>query len=291
MSNKKLYEHEINQLVQEYVSCSDITCEQLGIKYNRSTVSIAKYLRTNIEPELYENLKLLRNPTYPGKDIVEQKRLTLILKREERKNRVDHNSFSRPLNKEKAYWIGFLFADGCISDRHRVQLGLQETDIGHIKKFQQFVKGDFYKITNIVSNKSCSFKFVSEKISNDLATYGVVPRKTLTDNFALNIPNEFIFDYLRGFFDGDGSFHIDTRGRWVVQLPGSYEFCIKLMHCLKQKSIHSIGPYKTNSNVFLVQIQSDNAQNILYKIYENSNYLTRLDRKYEKYQTGVLNGY
>lgn len=283
MPNKKLSECQINQLVQEYVSCPEITCEKLGIKYNRSIVAIAKYLRANIEPELYSNLKLLRNPTYPGKEIIDQKKLILTTKREKRKNRVDHNAFSSPLNKEKAYWIGFLLADGCISDKNRVQLGLQETDIGHIKKFQQFVKGDFYKITNIASNKSCSFKFVSEKISRDLYEYGIIPRKSLTVDFALNMPSELMFDYLRGFFEGDGCFHIDKRGRWIVSFAASYEFNIKLMQFLKYNDIHCIGPY-VHKNISSVQVQSDNAKKILYEMYKNSNHLTRLDRKYIKYK-------
>jgi hypothetical protein len=56
----------------------------------------------------------------------------------------DETIFSKIDNEEKAYWLGFLYADGSItnSDRYSLELSLKESDREHIVKFQQFLKTD-----------------------------------------------------------------------------------------------------------------------------------------------------
>jgi len=51
--------------------------------------------------------------------------------------------FKEVANANTAYWLGFLAADGCISeDKHRLVLGLTMQDRPHIEQFRRFIGSD-----------------------------------------------------------------------------------------------------------------------------------------------------
>ena len=58
----------------------------------------------------------------------------------------NENYFKIIDSEEKAYWLGFLYADGCITRFYRneklksmsLELTLQSNDIEHLKKFLKF---------------------------------------------------------------------------------------------------------------------------------------------------------
>lgn len=280
----KLSSEDIVQIVSRYRNDESSTSVSLAVEYGCSAVVICKHLRKYIPQAEYTELKLLRNPTHPGKEIVAANRAKQEKISYEFRHRVNHSAFASPLNESKAYWIGFLLADGCVSNG-RIGLELNRRDLKHIAKFQDFVDGHFYNIRPVLQNNSYSLRFVSHRMANDLAVYGVIPRKSLTSDFAENIPDKLLPHYLRGFFDGDGSFHVDSRPRWVVQLPGSESFCAQLMKCLKKHGIYSIGPYvQTKTKMSVVQVHSENARTLLDWMHEKSDDSMRLDRKYEKFQ-------
>jgi hypothetical protein len=278
---RKLSDDDINEVVRLYkTGGKSVTTKTLATKYSCSAATIANYLRSLISPDEYRRLRLLRNPTYPGAEVVQSKRD----RRHAFWNRVNHSAFS-DLGAEQAYWVGFLLADGCVY-KNRIQLGLCKRDKHQVEKFRDFVDGGFYKIGFTKSNNSCSLKFVSQQMAADLSVYGVVPRKSLTDNFGLNIPDNLLSHYVRGIFDGDGSVHMDQRSSVVVQMPGSYKFCQNLLGSLKIYGIRGIGPYiRQNTKMCSVQINSDNGMQFLRWIYAESSPETRLDRKFEKWLT------
>lgn len=49
----------------------------------------------------------------------------------------NHNFFEVIDTEEKAYWLGFIMADGCVSITHspKVLLGVAEKDAEHIREF------------------------------------------------------------------------------------------------------------------------------------------------------------
>lgn len=48
--------------------------------------------------------------------------------------------FEKIDTEEKAYWLGFLFADGYVgTNDNSVGLGLAIKDIEHVKKFKKFI--------------------------------------------------------------------------------------------------------------------------------------------------------
>lgn len=118
--------------------------------------------------------------------------------------------------EEKAYWLGFLYADGCVFGNH-VSLGLAESDADHVKRFSNFISGcDRTKIfiydTSKEQHKNRQNRVyisVSNKhMANALTKIGCIPNKTLVLQFPSWLPNNLLSHFIRGYFDGDGSIGI-----------------------------------------------------------------------------------
>jgi len=131
--------------------------------------------------------------------------------------------------QEKAYWLGFIMADGCIiqksKDRPSLSLviNLQKGDFGHLEKFNNDLNGNLpirCGTTKAVIIKSeteshllpeseyCKIEVNSKWLCQDLIQHGVTQRKTLEEKAPLIKDDALIRHFIRGFFDGDGCFSI-----------------------------------------------------------------------------------
>lgn len=122
------------------------------------------------------------------------------------------NSINTP---NKAYILGFLYADGCIykRDNHEGlwQITVEIQDIDILEKIKQEIKA-----TNPihVKEKTATLSVVSQQMFDDLVQLGIVPRKTYAGNLetVLNkLPKNLIKDFIHGFFDGDGSITVKDK--------------------------------------------------------------------------------
>ena len=112
--------------------------------------------------------------------------------------------------EEKAYWLGFLYADGSVgSTDNRIELGLAEKDLKQIEKFKNFI-GIPNKISYRATSKSYRYTFKSIPCKTDLIKQGCVPKKSLILKFPTKeqVPQDLIKHFIRGFFDGDGCISI-----------------------------------------------------------------------------------
>lgn len=81
--------------------------------------------------------------------------------------------------EEKAYWLGFLYADGCVgSTESKIELSLAEQDFHHIEKFRDFI-GINNKISYRSAVKAYRYSFRSESCKQDLIDKGCIPKKSL----------------------------------------------------------------------------------------------------------------
>lgn len=136
---------------------------------------------------------------------------------------LDEWFFEPPYSDEALYWAGMLLADGSVrSENNELKLLLQERE--HIEKF----KRDLSSGHAIVETQGCyQISFASEIMTRDLASLGVVPRKT--NQLTLpDIEGDQWRHYLRGWIDGDG--HVrpfytteNSAWGWQVELAGNVE--------------------------------------------------------------------
>lgn len=141
-----------------------------------------------------------------------------------RRYHIDENYFETIDNEEKAYWLGFLAADGTIRLRHggaekkkrgsSIVLKLANKDEDHLKKFANIFGGesrityqrDYTKTRKgeVSFSDNCRVSINSNKLVEDIINKGVTPRKSFTVKTP-NIDPIWYKDYIRGYFDGNGS--------------------------------------------------------------------------------------
>lgn len=130
-----------------------------------------------------------------------------ILENMRRGKKIDHNYF-QSLNDKKAYYLGFLYADGCVRpNRNEIKIGLSSIDRSWLEDFQKELQSE-RTIKDYTTNKGflvSELIFSSLQIKSDLAKYGIVPSKTYKKGSLKVIPKDFQLAFIKGFIDGDGS--------------------------------------------------------------------------------------
>ena len=199
--------------------------------------------------------------------------------------------FEKIDTEEKAYWLGFLYADGCVSfSESKVELSLAEKDLHHIEKFKAFM-GVNNKICYREKSKAYRISFRSEKCKNDLIDKGCTPRKSLTLNFPTEqqVPTYLIKHFIRGYFDGDGWF-TNTDSCFQVGIIGTQNFLQGFLDTVNNINIQNkiFNVHRENGAKRYIFGARQDVTNFLNWIYKDA--AVYLDRKYEAYQDFILNG-
>ncbi len=126
---------------------------------------------------------------------------------------------------EFAYAIGLLTTDGNLSSNggHCDLTSKDKEQILNFKKCLGIKNKIGLKISGSSGNKSFRIQFGDVIFYNFLLGIGLTPHKSLTIE-KLNIPNEYFMDFLRGHFDGDGTFYSYWDKRWKSSFMFYTEF-------------------------------------------------------------------
>lgn len=200
-------------------------------------------------------------------------------------------NFEKIDTEEKAYWLGFLYADGSVGSKEdKIELGLSEKDLKHIEKFRNFMN-----ITNKISyrknTKSYRISFRSIKCKQDLIDKGCVPKKSLILKFPNEnqVPKELIKHFIRGYFDGDGWF-TNTEKYFQIGIIGTENFIKGFLDTVeninKENKIFKV--HRENGAKRYMFGSYNDVLNFLNWIYKDSKIY--LDRKYEHYLDFIQNG-
>lgn len=183
----------------------------------KPNVSEVEICSLYIEGESTRQIALLQNcsQTFVMKVLKRNNISRRDLSESHKKYSFDENLFHIIDNKDKAYWLGFLAADGSVTD-NELKLDLATSDKDHIIKFKTFMCADS-PIHDYVSNSGYSnsslysrIVFRSKILINDLAQYGIVNNKTFILSFP-SITKEFHSSYILGLIDADGSLGVYNR--------------------------------------------------------------------------------
>ena len=260
--------------------------------YKQWTDDEIDFLKSHYKEMTYKELSQQLHKT---KNAVDLKINRLGLKKE--KYTYNRDYFETIDSGDKAYWLGFIHADGSVSINEKLNscelsIKLQGKDIEHLKKFNKCIDGN-NKID--IFNRQCNFndkyfdgcqiRLYSEKMVHDLAKYGIVPNKSLIIGFP-DIPNQFIPDFIRGVFDGDGCIcksSAKLKDKAYVKCDftsGSMLFLTELRQVLFGYGIKSYI-YNNHDDIYKLVIGGmQNCDNFLHLIYDDANIY--LDRKYSK---------
>ncbi len=210
----------------------------------------------------------------------------------------NNHYFKNIESPNQAYWLGFIYADGYIvcNDKNRnYELGieLKDSDIALLEDFNNEL-GGVHNITLKHSKKSfngykydtnsCVIRIYSKQLISDLIKLNVKQNKTNLIDFP--ICDNYFFDFLRGFNDGDGCISINKRNYIRLHFVNSNKLFLEYI-LTSIKTILGINGsiYKETDNKYqLIYFRQSDVKIILDKIYENSN-CQLLKRKYEIYKS------
>lgn len=254
----------MSNIIKEYLNTSEEqrSLTKLGKKYGVKRQTIAKYLKDlNIEVINYQNIP-----------------------------RLNQNVFDCIDTEEKAYWLGFLFADGNISsDGYRIEVRLSIKDINHLEKFRKFLDLKNSIRSGICNgNGYCHLSVRNKHMWNQLNSKGCVPRKTLILEFPkLSVfqNKSLVYDFIRGYVDGDGCLFTAKYKYNVTQInmAGTKKFLLQVKKLLKFNGyIRSLSSKNKPNKAFLLWYSNIPSRKIARLLYENATIY--LDRKYEKYK-------
>ena len=250
-------------------------------QYNRAKelYSQGKSLRA-IAEELNINRKSLSKKLKKDGIIIRDPNKNNIPK-SKRIHSVNESVFEIIDTEEKAYWLGFLYADGYVGD-NRLELALQAKDLEHLVKFKEFMESEH--VLEFKKNANAyRIGIGSKKICSDLTNLGCYKAKSLTLQFPSKdiVPEHLIHHFMRGYFDGDGCIIASKSLRFSVigtnDFLDIYESYI-LQALNKEKPNKRYNEGQASSIKYSGNIQCEKIFDFLYKdatIY--------LDRKYTKF--------
>lgn len=210
-----------------------------------------------------------------------------------RKYSFDQNYFKDIDCEEKAYWLGFITADGCLSaDRksgYSVTVELSVVDKGHLVKLALAVDfiGNLYERSRVVFGKESSFcclSLNSKLMVNSLIKLGLTQNKSLS-TVVPDIPKSLYRHFVRGVVDGDGSIvHSNTNKISVSIASGSFGFLESIRNIINTGCGFNYGSlYKksTGNTCILSYGGNRSVLKVLKWLYNSST--VYLDRKYLQY--------
>lgn len=209
---------------------------------------------------------------------------------------LDENYFDKIDTAEKAYWLGFLYADGYVGENNSIEFCLQITDSYAVENFKRAIKSG-HKISNkevflvycgrLIGRQASRITIKNTHMAEMLISKGCKNKKSLTLSFpGFDIIPHFLFShFIRGYFDGDGSVFTGEKHKrrcYVNFSCASYQYCLDFINFIFEELSIEVH-LKQSRNIFSMNIfQKDDVRKFLRYIYRGSTENTRLKRKYEK---------
>lgn len=201
-----------------------------------------------------------------------------------------------------SYILGYIVADGCICKRkgrkNSYVLNITSKDKESLLKMGKHISPDCSLSIKYNSQKIPYYQiyFCNRKICEDLMNLGIFPRKTYNLN-PIKVPERYFSDFVRGFFDGDGSVYIYKVNK-VLQIKANFpstslSFITDLNQHLSKsldillKTIHQVKEKKGNIPLYYIDFYIDDCEKLAEFMYQNNPtlYLPRKRQIFEKWKS------
>lgn len=260
MSKSKLIPYK-DTIIDRYLSGE--SCEKIGKDFNVGYWSVRRLLKQyNI---------IIRTHL----DIAANRRIYSV----------NENYFDEIDDEYKAYWLGFLAADGGVTGKYRLKINLKYDDYDHLYKFKKHIEAsnfiEYYHHPK--KHPLVRLTITSKSLVESLAKYSIIPNKTYIVK-PPNLSQDLILHYWRGVFDGDGCISktlYNSYYTWVAHYCGNKYMVESFRDWIAS---HGIKPKKISKHLNSFQINYRAKKDFLKIttiLYQGAN--VYLDRKYSLY--------
>ena len=209
-----------------------------------------------------------------------------------RKHHFNENYFDEINSEHKAYWLGFLYADGNVgtTDKtckapNRLTINISSKDRSLLKEIISDLNASTIEIQDYIpdertygTSQMSIVYFNSVTLCNGLIKHGCIPNKTFNLDMPNDIPNNLMRHFIRGLFDGDGC--ITSSGSSsstpVFKITGYDYFLAQIRAymkaCLNLKSNAKLSHYANRDpRVCDINFSSfEDAKKIYHYFYDNA---------------------
>lgn len=168
---------------------------------------------------------------------------------------VKTNPFADLNNTNTQYWLGYLAADGCIGSNGNEIIINTNKDPHHLQTYIHFLNYPL-KVAKCLNKRynvyEYAVKFSNPEVKQYLINLGITPRKSLTLNLNINLT----WDFVRGYFDGNGYVRYTTDKNVNISIiTGSQQFSKQLSEFFTEYSIkHYVKKTKPDSEAINVDV-------------------------------------
>lgn len=194
-------------------------------------------------------------------------------------------------NPNKYYILGLIASDGNLyndgyKNRYKVSISSNKSDRCILEKINSMICDT--KIVFDRKNQNLSELVLYDKVIYDeIKKYNINENKSLSLDYPNNIPLQYQKDFIRGYFDGDGSLSISKKGNYeklTIQFLGTKKFLSGIMNVINENLFISCkNILNTNSKIKSLRYFTKEARTIMNWLYSDENAL-KLNRKYDKYK-------
>lgn len=219
------------------------------------------------------------------------------------RNLLNNHNYFQTENKNMAWLLGFIASDGCIEkDRNVIKISLSNIDREILEKIKQEISLES-EVKDYVDNAGFSkskLQWSSEQHKKDLASYGIIPQKTFNLKCPNKLNNQFIIDYIRGYWDGDGSITIIRNNynslEWQITSATKeiLEFFVEYLY--KEYDIPKVNIHefiRDNHILYILQYSTQSSLKLYHIMYDNISekdlFISRKKEKYDKIVQEKLN--
>lgn len=175
------------------------------------------------------------------------------------------------LTPETAWVLGLIWSDGCLQANG---VNIVSVERQHLEEAERVI-GGINCIKQRKDGVAWYVLFTSAHTASVLRSHGLTESKSLSIEWPVGVPEAMFYDFLRGVFDGDGSFSLAMRYKRPESVPGavwriatgSPAFAQRLMDELRSRGFRPFLGKKESPGGF---VYSPTVQNIpgLRSLYE-----------------------
>ena len=198
--------------------------------------------------------------------------------------------------EEKAYWLGFIYADGYVT-KTVFGIKLKDSDTCHLEKLKSALKSEHsigHYINRSGFNKKydptecCSFSIDNKYFVDALIKDGVVYNKSKILTFPTEdvVPNHLVHHFIRGYFDGDGSVYFASPHGYInISFEGTELFLNEVLKIFNDISGTKAKLYESKGTIKSLKVGGSRQVKAIYDyMYKDATvFLGRKKERFDNY--------
>lgn len=210
-----------------------------------------------------------------------------------KKYHLNEDYFKKIDNSRKAFWFGFICADGGLRKvGNRFIFKIDQKEKMLLTEFLKDIESE-HPLKETIPSKNrygqenfYELVIVNKEFGEKLFNVGKTLLKKDLKFIPKSVPQKFIIDFIRGYFEGDGSiYYVSFSKIWNIGISGNYEL-LNDFHKYIVKNIikRESGTIAKNKSIFKLSYSKNDTEKIMKAMYYDK---YCIGEKIWKYENGI----